>query len=215
MSRLRRHRLGRSVVRSARTLLEQDLVVSTAGNVSVREEPARFLITPTRRDYRSLRPRDLVAVDLGAPISGRPSREWPLHAEIYSRRAEVGAIVHTHSTAATAWSFLGRALDLDSEERAYFAVGRVECAPPLPAGSPELARAGADALGAGEAALLGRHGVVAVGDTLERAMVVGAVVERQAAIALALCQIGWDIPTAPEATAPAADRRLEAVRAKE
>ncbi len=62
--------------------------------------------------YESLRPDDLVGVDLtsGATVEGsaRPSSDTPTHLALYRRYAEIGGIVHTHSTHASAWAQAGR-----------------------------------------------------------------------------------------------------------
>ncbi len=79
---------------------------ATSGNFSVRLDERHFVITKSGRDKGALSAADLIAVDLdGAPLGeGRPSAETPLHAQIYRRRAEIRAVVHTHSVAATVLS---------------------------------------------------------------------------------------------------------------
>ena len=94
----------RQVVRVARALAKERLSPGTSGNVSVRCG-AGFLITPSGLSYRRMDALSIVAVDLaGAVRAGqlKPSTEWPFHREIYRQRPEIGAIVHTHSTFATA-----------------------------------------------------------------------------------------------------------------
>lgn len=182
----------RAIVRGARAMHAAGLVVGTVGNVSARASGERFLVTPSRASYARMRPREVVLLDAAGRAlrgPGTPSREWRLHAEVYRRRPDVGAIVHTHGPAATAWTFRGEPLSLATEEVAYFDLGTVALASYAPAATPELARSAADALGAGRAALLERHGVVGVGATVEEALTICAVVERQAHVAL-LAAIG-------------------------
>jgi L-fuculose-phosphate aldolase len=177
----------RAVVRAARAMHEAGLVVGTVGNVSARAGGDRFLITPSRAPYARMRGRALVLLDGdGRPLTGggTPSREWRLHAEVYRRRPDVGAVVHTHSAAATAWTFGGEPLALATEEVGYFDLGTVALAPFAPAATAQLAQGATDALGAGRAVLLERHGVVAVGATPDEALTICAVVERQALVAL-------------------------------
>jgi L-fuculose-phosphate aldolase len=185
LPRLAARRDARAVVAGAREILARDLVVGTVGNVSARVD-AGMLITPTRFPYDRLRTRDLVrlAPD-GAPAAGRlaPSREWRLHASIYAARPDVGAIVHTHSVHATAWSFSGRGPLPDCEELDYFAIGPVAASAPAPAASRRLADHAVAALGGSRAVLLGEHGVVATGARVADAVLAATVVERAATVA--------------------------------
>jgi ribulose-5-phosphate 4-epimerase/fuculose-1-phosphate aldolase len=174
----------RDIVEVARAMAAGGLVPATAGNVS-RRTSRGILITPTRRAYRSMRRRDLILLDgAGTRISGRhePSREVPLHLAIYGDRPDVGAIIHTHSPYATAWSFRGLRLP-DSEDLEYLGVGPVQTSPPAPAGSEALAGAVAGSLGESKATLIGEHGVVAVGADPWEALEVAEVVEAAARVA--------------------------------
>lgn len=172
------------VVYAAQQLLQAGLVVGTVGNVSVRA--GRFmLITPTRTAYQLLQAEDIVTVSLDDPVAPSPpaSREWRLHAEIYAARADVLAVVHTHSVHATAWSFRNELLLPQLEDADYYDVGLIHTAPAAPAGSHELAVSAAATIGTSKAVLLGDHGVLACGTTLSEAVDIAHVVERQAQIA--------------------------------
>ena len=74
------------------------------------------------------------------------SRELPMHLAIYRRYRGVGAIVHTHSPWATAWSHEHRDLDLPTEELEYHQIRRIRCSPHAPAGSAALGECAANAL---------------------------------------------------------------------
>jgi L-fuculose-phosphate aldolase len=170
------------VVETAREMSRLRLVSGTLGNVSARVQDA-LLITPTHTRYEDLEPSDLPLVGLdGAIRSGalEPSRELPLHLGIYRARPDVQAIVHTHSVWATAWSFLARPLEPRLEELDYEAIGEIRTSEPARAASAELADRGVVALGGSRAALLGGHGVVAVGAELRAALTAAEMVERQA-----------------------------------
>jgi L-fuculose-phosphate aldolase len=157
-------------VAAAQAMLRLGLVTGTAGNVSAREgELVR--ITPSDLAYPAMTVDDLVTLGLdGAVVGGErePSSEWRVHVAVYAARPEVGALVHTHSEHATAWSELGEPL------------GAVRTAPYAPSGSDEVAVAAVAALGDREAVLLGHHGVLAVGDTPADALEVCVAVERAA-----------------------------------
>jgi L-ribulose-5-phosphate 4-epimerase len=88
-----------------------DLVVWTAGNVSARV-PGRDLlvIKPSGVGYDELTPEAMVVTDLeGVLVDGErsPSSDTAAHAYVYKHMAEVGGVVHTHSTYATAWAARG------------------------------------------------------------------------------------------------------------
>lgn len=178
-----------AIVRAARALADGGLVVGTVGNVSARIG-RRLHITPSRTPYDRLRRRDLVAVDLHAPADGAtgalPSRELPLHLAVYRARPDAAAIVHTHSVAATAWSFLDEPLGPPLEELAYYGIGPVSTAAPAAPGTLALADNAVTALGRSRAVLLGRHGVLAVGSSVGHALVIAQVVEHQAKVAWTL-----------------------------
>jgi L-fuculose-phosphate aldolase len=176
--------LRAAVVDAAREMLRLGLVSGTSGNVSARHGES-ILITPAGAPYEQMAEDDLVELgpDGGVAESGAPSTEWRVHVAIYAARPDVGAIVHTHSVHATAWSFLDEPLDTGTEELEAAAGGTVLPAPYAPTGSEEIAAAAATALGDRNAVLLGRHGVVGVGATASAALATCVVVERQAQLA--------------------------------
>jgi L-fuculose-phosphate aldolase len=172
--------LRAEIVAAAQEMLRLGLVVGTAGNVSAREGDVVH-ITPAALAYADMTEDDLVAL----PASGarKPSSEWRVHAAIYAARPDVAAIVHTHSVHATAWSCLDEPLDTQVKEFGQAAGGPVRTAADAPPGTDELAAAAVAALGDRNAALLYRHGVLAIGDTPARALVVAQVIERHAQMA--------------------------------
>jgi L-fuculose-phosphate aldolase len=177
--------LRAEVVDAAREMLRLGLVSGTSGNVSARDGES-ILITPAAMAYERMSEEDVVAIDAdGEPGEEgcEPSSEWRVHAAVYAARADVGAIVHTHSTHATAWSFLREPLDTGTEELEAATRGAVLTAPYAPTGSAEIAAAAVEALGDRGAVLLGRHGVVGVGATPAGALATCVVVERQAELA--------------------------------
>jgi len=177
------------IVAAARAALARGLVTSTVGNVSARCETG-MLITPTRRHPEDLAPDDIVELSLDGLGAGEPSLEWRLHAAVYRARPDVGAIVHTHSPHAVARSFDPSSLVVETEERVYLGLDRIDVAPPGGAGTPELARAAVRTLGSRPAVLLARHGVVGTGADPRSALEMCCAVEHQAQIALLLAQSG-------------------------
>ena len=93
-------------------LVKHGLVIFTWGNVSALDrEKGLVVIKPSGVDYDDMKPSDMVVVDLdGKIVEGdlRPSSDTATHLEIYKAFPEVGGIVHTHSTYATAWAQAGK-----------------------------------------------------------------------------------------------------------
>ncbi len=156
-----------AIVTTCQELSRAGLVVGTAGNVSVREGDL-VAVTPSGVRYAGLTP-ELVGVHrldgtaVEAPLA--PTSELPLHLAIYTARPEVGAVVHTHSPAATALSAL---VDEVPAVHYYVAMfgGPVLVAPYATYGTDELARNAVHALQDRTACLMGNHGAVAVGPDL-------------------------------------------------
>jgi L-fuculose-phosphate aldolase len=180
--------LRAEVVAAGREMLRLGLVSGTSGNVSAREGD-RVLITPSALPYEEMEDDDVVTLSLdGAVLEGarEPSSERRVHLAVYAARRDAGALVHSHSVHATAWSFLGEPLDTGTEELELAAGGPVLTAPFAPTGSDEIAAAAVEALGDRRAVLLERHGVLALAESPARALDVCTAVERQAQIALLL-----------------------------
>ncbi len=94
-------------------LVTSGLVTLSFGNVSGIDRAAGMMvIKPSGVAYETLRPDDLVGVDIasGAAVEGsaRPSSDTPTHLALYRRYPEIGGVVHTHSARASAWAQAGR-----------------------------------------------------------------------------------------------------------
>jgi L-fuculose-phosphate aldolase len=180
------HQIREDVIRTARLMWERGYVTGTAGNVSARLGTTdKLVITPSDSPYASLKPEDLALCSVQCEhLAGaaRPSVELPFHAAIYCARADVGAIVHTHSPHATAAACIGNAMPILLEE-ALGAIGsdRVPCAAFAPSGTTQLAEIAVAALGdEGKALLLAEHGTLAVGSNLEEAFAISEMIEKAA-----------------------------------
>jgi L-fuculose-phosphate aldolase len=156
-----------AIVATCRELSRAGLVVGTAGNVSVREGDL-VAVTPSGVRYAGLTP-ELVGVHrldgtaVEAPLA--PASELPLHLAIYADRPEAGAVVHTHSPAATALSALVDEVPPVHYYTAMFG-GPVRVAPYATYGTQELADNTVGALRDRTACLMGNHGAVTVGPDL-------------------------------------------------
>ena len=105
-------KLKETVWRANLDLVKHNLVVFTWGNVSgIDREKGLVVIKPSGVEYDRLTPEDMVVVDLatGNVVEGtlNPSSDTPTHLAIYRAFGDVGGVVHTHSTYATAWAQAG------------------------------------------------------------------------------------------------------------
>ena len=92
-------------------LVKHGLVIFTWGNVSaIDRESGLVVIKPSGVSYDNMKPSDMVVVDLdGKIVEGdlRPSSDTPTHLVLYKAFPNIGGVVHTHSTYATAWAQAG------------------------------------------------------------------------------------------------------------
>ncbi|MCH5246785.1 MAG: L-ribulose-5-phosphate 4-epimerase [Muribaculaceae bacterium] len=104
--------LKQKVFQANLDLVKHGLVIFTWGNVSgIDREKGLVAIKPSGVDYDTMKPEDMVIVDLdGNIVEGnlRPSSDTPTHLVLYRAFKEIGGVVHTHSTYATAWAQAGK-----------------------------------------------------------------------------------------------------------
>jgi len=205
---------GEAVVGAVRTLFEAG-VMSHAGhaNLSVRSGEDRFWLTTTGA-VRDLRPDQVALVDLeGQVLEGELAPEnaeiVAMHAVIYRHRPTAGAVIHTHSPAATAFALAHRELPCRAEPLLRF--GQAEAVPVVPWGprGSDVSVRGIDELlqqrPGTQAVLLANHGLLVFGpDPLATARLVIAI-EEAAEAELAASLLGGAVDFPPGA--------LEAVRA--
>lgn len=111
------------------------LVLFTFGNVSVADRNEKvFAIKPSGVPYEALKADDIVIVDFdGKTIEGtmRPSSDTKTHALLYKHWEKIGAIVHTHSTYATAWAQAQRDIPIFGTTHADYNTVDIPCTPPM------------------------------------------------------------------------------------
>ena len=157
------------------------LIGAGEGNLSVRLADGALLITPAGRRKDELQPSDIVRVGDGAASPGsssggpRPSSDLAIHRAVYAARPDVGAVAHAHLPAAMALTLAGAIPDPAALPETALLLPRLPFVPFGEPGSAELASRIAAALREGPeplpgAALLERHGAVAVGASIEEAV---------------------------------------------
>ncbi|KHA51425.1 3-oxo-tetronate 4-phosphate decarboxylase [Sulfitobacter geojensis] len=183
--------LRHQMVRLCKSLFDRGFSVGSAGNVSAKL-PDGILMTPTNSTLGSLEADRISKVDTsGKHVSGdRPSKEVFLHQAFYETRPQAGAVVHLHSTWATALSCLA---DTDPDDcippltpYVVMRVGRVKLLPYVKPGDPKMGDMIRDLKGDFSAALLANHGPVVSGKDLFSAVCAAEELEETAKLLIAL-----------------------------
>jgi L-ribulose-5-phosphate 4-epimerase len=197
-------------------LPELGLVLFTFGNVSVVDRELKlFAIKPSGVPYKDLSPDKMVIVDFdGITVEGtlRPSSDTKTHAVLYKHWENIGAIVHTHSTYATAWAQAQRDIPIFGTTHADHNTVDIPCAPPM---SDDMIQGdyehqtGFQILNCFrerglsyeevEMVLVGNHAPFTWGKTAQKAVYNSAVLETVAKMALLTEQINANAPRLKDA----------------
>jgi L-fuculose-phosphate aldolase len=166
--------LRQSLVTRCRDLEKFGLNQGTAGNLSIRHGSS-MLITPSAVPYDLLEP-DMIA---SMPLDGEygawtgplpPSSEWRIHLDIFKARPDAGALIHTHSLFATTLSMLRKDIPAAHYMIAAFGGPTIHCTDYAPFGTQELSDLAVAGLEGRTGVLLGSHGMVVMGVSLDEAM---------------------------------------------
>lgn len=147
----------------------------TAGNISIYDPETGYMaISPSGLNYDAVQPEDVVVCDLDCNIidgTRKPSSECGMHAGFYRAKAADGchAIVHTHSDYATTLACVGEPIRAVHYLIATIGTDLIPVVPYTTFGTHELAEMAVEYCKEGQAVLLGNHGVVAFGPTIEKA----------------------------------------------
>lgn len=185
--------LRTEIIAQCRWMNASGLNQGTSGNISARHGDT-LLITPSATPYDKLEPQMIAALPLdgGGTWSGplTPSTEWRFHFDIMRRRPEVGAIVHTHSTFATAVAITRQPIPACHYMVAAFGGNDVKCAGYARYGTQELSDLVLQALEGRNSCLLANHGAIATGPDLAKAMWLAVELEALAKQYVIALQIG-------------------------
>jgi L-fuculose-phosphate aldolase len=180
------------VCETAKWMLNSGLTQETFGNVSCRVDDQTIAITPSAIQYPKLTPSDIALVNLDGNViesDHKTSTETPIHLNVYQNRADVKAILHTHSPFATVFACLGKPIRPYHNTLAH-AGGIIYPSEYANNGTEELAQTVVNALDGRRACLLRNHGVLAVGDSIRDARYVASIVEFCAKMQLFSVMIG-------------------------
>ena len=173
------NKLKAKVVKYAKMLNSKKLSALRSGNISTRYKEG-FLITPSGALYSSLKNKDIVFVTLKGKYDkkkGIPSSEWRFHQDIYLNKKDAKAIVHAHSTCATAISTHGKKIPAFHYMVAMAGGNDIKCAKYATYGTRELSKNILKALKNRSACLIGNHGQIAFSKNLSTAFELAEEVE--------------------------------------
>ena len=171
--------LRSEIIKYSRMLNSKKLSALRSGNISARFKDG-FLITPSGKKYSSLKNQDIIFVSLDGKFDkkkGIPSSEWKFHQDIYLNKNEAKAVVHAHSTNATAVSAHSKNIPSFHYMVAIAGGYDIKCAKYATYGTRELSKNILKALKGRKACLIGNHGQIAFEETLPKAFELAEEVE--------------------------------------
>jgi L-fuculose-phosphate aldolase len=191
--------MKKALVDYGRRLYEQGMIAGTDGNLSVRLDDDRIMVTPSGLPKGRLAPEDMVLVDInGKHLQGahRASAELAMHLLVYRRRSDVNACIHAHPPHATAFAVAGIQLEQDVLPEVVVTVGRIPLTDYAGPATEEVPRSIEPFVDNSNAFMLRNHGLLTVGGSIEEAFNRHEVVEHYARIILLARHLG-NIDTIP------------------
>ncbi|MDC0460878.1 class II aldolase/adducin family protein [Candidatus Pelagibacter sp.] len=167
------------IIKYSKMLNSKKLSALRSGNISVRYKNG-FYITPSGKKYSSLKNKDIVFVTLKGVFDkkkGIPSSEWKFHQDIYRNKKDAKAIVHAHSTNATAISTHKKDIPAFHYMVAMAGGHNIKCAKYATYGTRQLSKNILKALNGRKACLIANHGQIAFDVNLSKAFELAEEVE--------------------------------------
>ena len=168
------NKLKSKIIKYSKKLNSTNLSALRSGNISVRTKERDvdgFYITPSGMKYSTLKIKDIVFVSLKGIFDkkkNKPSSEWRFHQDIYVNKKDAKAIVHAHSTCATAVSAHAKSIPAFHYMVAVAGGEDIKCAKYATFGTRNLSKNILDALRNRSACLISNHGQIAFGENLEK-----------------------------------------------
>ena len=163
--------LREEMVEICRKMNSSGINQGTAGNLSVRLDEG-FLITPSSMPYDVMTPDDIVEMGFDGTYTGtnRPSSEWRFHRDILKARTDINVVLHCHSTFATTLACHHRTIPSFHYMTGVAGGTTIRCAEYATFGTQALSDNALVALKDRFACLLGQHGQISLGKTMEGAL---------------------------------------------
>ncbi|SKA50422.1 class II aldolase/adducin family protein [Enterovibrio nigricans] len=166
--------LRQEIIAQCLFMNQSGLNQGTSGNISARYEES-MIITPSGVPYHKMEPEMLAKMPINHDYGSwegpmKPSTEWRFHLDILTARSDTHAVVHAHPTYCTAIAIARKDLPAVHYMIAAFGGSVVRCADFARFGTEELSQNALTALKNRTACLLANHGMIAIGETLDKAM---------------------------------------------
>ena len=187
--------LRREVIDTCLWLKSQGLVFSTWGNISVRLDDGNILITPSKVEYETMTPDDLVVLSPdGTQVSGTrlSTSEREIHRRVMNKRPDVGAIIHMHSPYGMAAAARNEGVPVISEEMCQLLGGAIPLSSEFVPSDMhvKLGEVVSESVDDTNAILIRNHGPMCFGKTLKEARVCCQVTEKSCKMYLHLLAAG-------------------------
>jgi L-fuculose-phosphate aldolase len=177
MAKIKQHRKRKEMVEICRKMNASGINQGTSGNLSLRIDGG-FLITPSSLPYDIMEPEDIVEMDFEGTFAGRrPSSEWRFHRDILQHRDDIDVVLHCHSVYATTLACHHRPIPAFHYMTGIAGGTTIRCSRYATFGTQALSDAALEALEGRLACLLGQHGQISLGKTLEGALWMASEVE--------------------------------------
>lgn len=178
----------------------------SGGNVSVRIDEKAMAVTPSGVAYRDMSDDDICIIGLDLAEhqvkSGRgPSMESGMHSIIYRKRPDINAVVHTHQVYGSVFALINTPIPALFDEVSLSLGPVIEIVPYAFSGSAILARdVGKTVAGGANACIIQNHGIVALGRTLDEAILHAELLEKVAHIYCLAISTGKPVTILPESS---------------
>ena len=185
--------IAEQIIEVGRLLYQRRLISATEGNISVRLDNNRIMLTPSGFPKGRMRVEDLVVVDgAGRQVEGTnsASSELPMHLHVYRLRPELNACVHSHAPYATSFAVAGVDLASTFLPEIVLSVGAIALTEYAPPGTDAVGASLDPFLARSNAFILRNHGLLTVGRNLEQAFNCHETVEHYARIVHLARQLG-------------------------
>lgn len=187
--------LRRDIIEVGRRLYMKDFVASNDGNISIRLEEDRFLITPTGVSKGYMTPEMLLVVDKSGRVlqgTAKPTSEMALHLAVYEERPDVGAVVHAHPPTATGFAVARIPLDKIALPEVVYNLGTISLAPYGTPSTKEVPDSIRGVITSSDGVLLSNHGAMTVGPDVMTAYYRMETLEAVAKITLTARNLGGE-----------------------
>jgi L-fuculose-phosphate aldolase len=159
----------KQVAQLMRRLYKQNLTSSSGGNVSMRTEDGKILLTSSQKDKSKLKWQDVAVIDSDGTLLTpdiKPSMEINIHKKIYIQRPDVFAIVHAHPIYATTYAVSTSKINTNLTGESRFILGEITYIEYCLMGTEELADKCATGLKSSNIAIMKNHGALCLGKNL-------------------------------------------------